>query len=961
MPEARASLEELENREEFVRRHNGPGEADIVAMLGTLGLASLDELIERTVPASIVSDTPLAIGESMTEQEALARLKGLASKNRVFRSMIGMGYSGCHTPAVILRNILENPGWYTAYTPYQPEISQGRLEALLNFQTMIMDLTGMEITNASLLDEATAAAEAMTMCYSISKSDGRRLFISEDCHPQTIDVMGTRAAPMGIEIAVGDHRKDPFEGDPYALMLQYPASSGEVFDYARLVEEAHERGALVIVAADLLSLTLLKPPGEFGADVVVGNTQRFGVPMGLGGPHAAYLATNEKYRRSMPGRLVGVSVDADGNPALRLALQTREQHIRREKATSNICTSQVLLAVMAGMYAVYHGPEGLRRIGLRVHRLTSILADGLKKLGYTVETENFFDTITVRTPDGSAEIRKRAEDKEINLRVVDGGRVGISLDETTRRADVEDLWAVFAGGAEVGFRAEDLDRSAGEGIPPALRRTSKFLTHPVFSSHHSETEMLRYIFRLQEKDIALSRSMIPLGSCTMKLNATTEMIPVTWPEFADIHPFAPPAQTEGYRMMMDELKAMLADIGGYESVSLQPNSGAQGEYTGLLTIRAYHESRGEGGRNICLIPSSAHGTNPASASMLGWKVVVVACDKEGNVDLADLREKAAAHAENLAALMITYPSTHGVFEEAISEICGMIHDSGGQVYMDGANLNALVGICRPGEFGPDVIHINLHKTFSIPHGGGGPGAGPICVSAQLSPFLPAHSVVAGTGPGKGISAVSAAPWGNAGVLPISWCYIAMMGTSGLARATQVAILNANYVARCLQPHYDVLYTGRNGMVAHECIIDLRPLKEGADVSAEDVAKRLMDFGFHAPTMSFPVVGTLMIEPTESESKDELDRFCEAMIAIREEIREVEQGRANLTDNVLKNAPHTMTDIAAGEWTHPYSREKAVFPLPWVRRNKYWPPVKRIDNPYGDKNLLCSCQPLESYA
>jgi glycine dehydrogenase len=663
----------------------------------------------------------------------------------------------------------------------------------------------------------------------------------------------------------------------------------------------------------------------------------------------------------MPGRLVGLSVDAEGNPALRLALQTREQHIRREKATSNICTSQVLLAVMAGMYAIYHGPKGLKRIGQRVHRLTSILADGLRKLGYVIETKSFFDTITIYTPGASAEIQKRAEKREINLRILDGGRVAISLDETTRRADVEALWAIFADGIDIEFVVEDLDRSVEEGIPLALRRTSEFLTHPVFSSYHSETEMLRYIFRLQEKDIALSRSMIPLGSCTMKLNATTEMIPITWPEFSNIHPFAPPTQTEGYRMMIDELKAMLADIGGYEGVSLQPNSGAQGEYTGLLTIRAYHESRGDGERNVCLIPSSAHGTNPASASMLGWKVVVVDCDTDGNIDLVDLREKVSAHAGSLAALMITYPSTHGVFEEAVSEICGIIHGNGGQVYMDGANLNALVGICRPGEFGPDVIHINLHKTFSIPHGGGGPGAGPICVSRQLSPFLPAHSVVVGAGPEKGTSAVSAAPWGNAGVLPISWCYIAMMGTKGLVEATRVAILNANYIARRLQPHYNVLYKGRNGMVAHECIIDLRPFKEGTGVSAEDVAKRLMDFGFHAPTMSFPVAGTLMIEPTECESKNEIDRFCEAMIAIREEIREVEQGRASISDNVLKNAPHTLSDLAAGSWTHFYSREKAIFPLPWVRQNKYWPPVKRIDNPYGDKNLICSCQPLESYA
>ncbi len=961
MAEPRAALEELENSEEFIRRHIGPDETEIGEMLGTLDLSSLDELIERTVPAAIVSRSPLGIGDSRSEQEVLARLKNIASRNRVLRSMIGMGFSDCHTPAVILRNILENPGWYTAYTPYQPEISQGRLEALLNFQTMVMDLTGMEMTNASLLDEATAAAEAMAMCYSISKLDGSRLFVSRDCHPQTIEVMGTRAAPMGIEVVAGSHLDDPFDGDPFALMLQYPASSGEVHDYAALIEEAHRKGALVIVAADLLSLTLLKPPGEFGADVVVGNTQRFGVPMGLGGPHAAYLATRESYKRSMPGRLVGVSVDAAGAPSLRLALQTREQHIRRERATSNICTSQVLLAVMAGMYAVYHGPVGLKRIGERVHRLTAALACGFERLGCEVETGAFFDTITVKAPGGAAGVIKRAEERLINFRPVDEERVGISLDETTRREEVEALWGIFADGAGVEFGIGEMDAEAGECIPPSLRRTSEYLTHPVFSAYHPEHEMLRYLFRLQEKDIALTRSMIPLGSCTMKLNATTEMIPVSWPEFAGIHPFAPQGQTEGYRLMMDELKGMLADISGFAGVSLQPNSGAQGEYTGLLTIRKYHESRGEGHRNICLIPSSAHGTNPASASMLGWKVVVVACDKDGNVDLANLGAKAAEHSANLASLMITYPSTHGVFEEAVSEICGVIHESGGQVYMDGANLNALVGICRPGEFGPDVIHINLHKTFSIPHGGGGPGAGPICVASQLAPFLPAHSVVPGAGPETGVSAVSAAPWGNAGVLPISWCYISMMGAKGLIEATQVAILSANYITRRLQAHYEVLYTGRNGMVAHECIIDLRPFKEGTGVSAEDVAKRLMDFGFHAPTMSFPVAGTLMIEPTESESKEELDRFCDAMLAIREEIREIEQGRAGREDNVLKNAPHTMGDIAREDWTHPYSREKGVFPLPWVARNKYWPPVKRIDNPYGDKNLICSCQPLESYA
>ncbi|MEE9241238.1 MAG: aminomethyl-transferring glycine dehydrogenase [bacterium] len=962
MADSRPALTDLENRKEFIRRHIGPSDADIGTMLGTIGLKSLDELIDRTVPSSIVSKSSLNTGGAQSEQEALARLEEIASRNKIFRSMIGMGYSNCYVPTVILRNILENPGWYTAYTPYQPEISQGRLEALLNFQTMVMDLTGMEITNASLLDEATAAAEAMTMCYSIGKRRNRAFFVSEDCHPQTIEVLKTRAAPIGIEITVGDHRGNPLEGEPFALIVQYPSTRGEVFDYGELVSQAHAKGALVIVAADLMSLTLLKPPGEFGADVVIGNTQRFGVPMGLGGPHAAFFATREEYKRAVPGRLVGVSVDASGKPALRLALQTREQHIRREKATSNICTSQVLLAVMAGMYAVYHGPEGLKRIGQRIHRLTCVLAEGLRKLNHEVQTEGFFDTITVSAGKGSAAgILRRAEEKEINLRPVDADRVGISLDETTRREDVADVWEAFPGGAKASFTVEELEGAAAEGIPEKLRRTSSYLTHPVFSSYQAEHEMLRYLFRLQEKDIALTRSMIPLGSCTMKLNATTEMIPITWKEFANAHPFAPANQMEGYAQIIDEIKEMLAEIGGFNGVSLQPNSGAQGEYTGLLVIREYHESRGEAQRNVCLIPSSAHGTNPASAAMSGWEVVVVACDSGGNVDLNDLREKAESCSEKLAALMITYPSTHGVFEESINEICKVVHRNGGQVYMDGANLNALVGICRPGEFGPDVIHINLHKTFSIPHGGGGPGAGPICVGKHLSPFLPGHSVVPESGPETGISAVSAAPWGNAGVLPISWCYISMMGSEGLTKATQVAILNANYIARRLAPYFNVLYTGRNGMVAHECICDLRPLRDASGVTAEDVAKRLIDYGFHAPTMSFPVAGTLMIEPTESESKKELDRFCDAMIAIREEVREIEQGRYEKDSNVLKNAPHTMDDLASAEWPYPYSREKAVFPLPWVRQHKYWPPVKRIDNPYGDKNLICSCQPIESYA
>ena len=962
MGEPAGALRDLEQRDDFVHRHIGPSESEIASMLEALGIESLDALIERTVPSSIITRSPFRLGESRPEHEVLRALEEMASRNKPLRSMIGMGYYDCITPPVVLRNILENPGWYTAYTPYQPEISQGRLEALLNFQTMVIDLTGMELSNASLLDEGTAAAEAMTMGLALAKGGGRTFFVASDCHPQTIEVVRTRARPLGVEVIVGDRRGAMFEKDPFGVLLQYPATDGGVFDFAGTVREAHGRKAVVIVAADLLSLALLKPPGEFGADVVVGSSQRFGVPLGFGGPHAAFLATREAYRRSMPGRVAGVSIDAGGKPALRLALQTREQHIRREKATSNICTAQVLLAVMAGMYAVYHGPGRLKTIAERVHRLASILAEGLVRLGHRLKSEAFFDTLTVETGSGeAARICERAVERGVNLRHEGGEAIGISLDETTLPEDVENVWAAFSAKPEAGFTVAELDKSAGSRIPETLRRTSPFLTHPVFNSYHSETEMLRYMHRLQDKDISLARSMIPLGSCTMKLNATTEMIPVTWREFSGIHPFAPSEQTGGYRQLIGELEDMLADITGFDAVSLQPNSGAQGEYAGLLVIRRYHESRGQGHRNVCLIPSSAHGTNPASAAMVGMKVVITACDSEGNVDVSDLRAKAEAHADNLAALMITYPSTHGVFEEAITEVCDIVHRSGGQVYMDGANLNALVGICRPAEFGPDVSHLNLHKTFSIPHGGGGPGMGPIGVKKHLADFLPRHPVVPGAGPEVGISAVSSAPWGSAGILPISWSFIAMMGRGGLKKATQTAILNANYIAATLSPHYPVLYKGANGMVAHECIIDLRPLQESSGVSAEDVAKRLMDYGFHAPTMSFPVAGTLMIEPTESESKAELDRFCGAMIQIREEIREAERGGSEPGSNLLKNAPHTAADLARPDWPYPYSREEAVFPLPWVRKNKYWPPVKRVDNPYGDRNLVCSCPPIESYA
>ena len=950
------SLTELADGSEFHARHIGPNEADLALMLKVVGAATLDDLIGKIVPKQILKQGLLALNEPRTEQDVLADLKRIAAKNKVFKSFIGQGYYGNYTPGVILRNILENPAWYTAYTPYQPEISQGRLEALLNFQTMVCDLTGMEISNSSLLDEATAAAEAMTLAKRSAKSKSNTIIVAGDCHPQTIALIKTRAEPLGLEVKVGFAPKLMEENDYFGVVVQYPSTSGQIHDMAPYASAAHAKGALFIACADLLALTLLKPPGEWGADIVVGTSQRFGVPFGFGGPHAAYLACKDAFKRSMPGRLVGVSVDAQGNRALRLAMQTREQHIRREKATSNICTAQVLLAVMASMYAVYHGPRGLTKIARRTHTLTATFAAGLTQLGFEVIPAHVFDTITVRVGERHKQILDAALALEINLRDFAGQPVvGVSFDETHGAGDVEQLLSIFASVA--GKPAPKFaDIKATSMIPETLQRTSAFLTHPVFNMHHSETEMLRYIRSLSDKDLALDRTMIPLGSCTMKLNATTEMIPVTWPGFNSVHPFAPLDQTLGYQELTSTLEAQLCEITGYDAVSLQPNSGAQGEYAGLLAIRAYHRSRGEAHRDVCLIPSSAHGTNPASAQMVGMEVVVTACDEHGNVDVADLTAKADQYKDRLAALMVTYPSTHGVFEDAIKEICAIIHDRGGQVYMDGANLNALVGVAQPGKFGSDVSHLNLHKTFCIPHGGGGPGVGPIGVGKHLAPFLPGHPMATDNTVGP----VSAAPFGSASILPISWAYIAMMGASGLRRATEVAILNANYVAKRLAPHYPVLYSGNEGLVAHECILDIRPLKEITGISNEDIAKRLIDFGFHAPTMSFPVAGTLMIEPTESESKQELDRFCDAMIQIRHEIRAVEEGRIDREDNPLRNAPHTAQMLMAENWVHDYTREAAAYPVPRLKANKYWVPVARVDNVYGDRNLVCSCPPLEDY-
>ncbi len=939
----------------FPERHIGPNSDDIQKMLELLGISNLDTLIDKTVPQAIRFKQSLQLPEALSEYAAVAKLKQIAVKNEVYRSFIGMGYSDCITPPVIQRNILENPGWYTAYTPYQPEIAQGRLEALLNFQTMIIDLTGLEIANASLLDEATAAAEAMSMSYGVCKNKANTYFVSQDCHPQTIDVLQTRAKPLGINIIVGDHQVFDFAQTIFGAILQYPATDGTIHDYRAFIEKAHAEGALVTVAADPLSLTLLTPPGEFGADIAVGSTQRFGIPLGFGGPHAAYFATKEEYKRQVPGRIVGVSKDSQGKAALRLALQTREQHIRRDKATSNICTAQVLLAVMASMYAVYHGSTGIKEIAQNIHSKTVMLAEGLKHLGYSIVSENFFDTLKVdlgiRSQDA---ILSACEAQKINLRIYNETAVGISLNETTTLEDLQDLLDIFALGDELPPLA------SSPSLP--LSRTTSYLTHPVFNSYHSETELLRYLHKLESKDLSLTTSMIPLGSCTMKLNATSEMIPVTWAEFGNIHPFAPKSQTQGYQLLFEQLEEWLAEITGFAGISLQPNAGSQGEYAGLLVIREYHESRNEGHRNICLIPTSAHGTNPASAVMCGMKVVPVACDVDGNVDLNDLKAKAEKHSQELAALMVTYPSTHGVFEEQIQEICAVVHSHGGQVYMDGANMNAQVGLCRPGDFGADVCHLNLHKTFCIPHGGGGPGMGPIGVAPHLMPFLPGHVVVQmhENNP-KSIGAIAAAPWGSASILVISWMYIAMMGADGLTDATKVAILNANYIAKKLEQHYPVLYKGKNALVAHECILDLRSLKKSANIDIDDVAKRLMDYGFHAPTVSWPVAGTIMVEPTESESKQELDRFCDAMIAIRQEIAEIESGKVDAQDNVLKNAPHTAENLITGEWNHPYSREQAAYPAPWTREHKFWASVGRIDSAYGDRNFVCSCLPMDAYS
>ncbi|MBM3352669.1 MAG: aminomethyl-transferring glycine dehydrogenase [Betaproteobacteria bacterium] len=932
----------------FPARHIGPSEAEVGDMLCAVGCASLDELVSQVVPESIRQAAPIALPGPRTEQDVLAELSRLAAKNVVARNFIGQGYYGTVTPPVVLRNVLENPAWYTAYTPYQPEISQGRLEALLNFQTMVCDLTGLQIANASLLDEATAAAEAMTLAQRSAKSKSPVFLVAADCHPQTIAVVKTRAEPLGIEVKVGDIADMAQQGDFFGVLAQYPSTFGQVRDLRSLVVAAHAKNALFVVATDLLALTLLAPPGEWGADIALGNSQRFGVPMGYGGPHAAFFACKDAFKRSMAGRLVGVSIDADGAPAMRLTLQTREQHIRREKATSNICTAQVLLAVMASMYAVYHGPEGLARIARRVHGLARSFAAGLRTLGLEPMSRAYFDTVTVSCD--AAAVLAAARARGINLRRLTGA-VGVSFDETHSAADVQELLALFAAGKPVPAAAP-----GDEAVPAALARSSPYLTHPVFHAHRSETAMLRYLRALADRDLALDRTMIPLGSCTMKLNATAEMIPVTWPGFAHLHPFAPAEQAQGYRELIEGLERALVAVTGYDAVSLQPNSGAQGEYAGLLAIRAYHRSRGEAGRDVCLIPSSAHGTNPASAHLAGMQVVVVACDERGNVDLADLKAKAAQHAPKLAALMVTYPSTHGVFEEAIGEICDIVHAAGGQVYLDGANLNALLGLAQPGKFGADVSHLNLHKTFAIPHGGGGPGVGPVAVRAHLAPFLPGDPLA----PGTAVGPVSAARDGSAGVLPISWAYIALMGAEGMKRATQIAILSANYIARRLEAHYPVLYAGRNGYVAHECILDTRPIKESSGVSAEDIAKRLIDYGFHAPTMSFPVPGTLMVEPTESESKVELDRFIEAMVAIRGEIRAIEEGRASREDNPLKHAPHTARAVTATQWQHAYPREQAAYPVRSLLGAKYWPPVARVDNAYGDRNVVCSCPPMGAY-
>ena len=948
----------------FIHRHIGPTDADAQEMLATLGLQSLEELSKATVPANIRLQKELDLPLHRGEQAVLEEIRSIATENTIYRSLIGMGYHDCITPGVIQRNIFENPSWYTQYTPYQAEIAQGRLEALVNFQTLVTDLTGLPLANASLLDEATAAAEAMAMCLAISRSSGRErtaFFASQDCHPQTIAVMQTRAEPLGMTLRVGPTQTIDFSNPQLAgILLQYPMTDGSVVDYSALVSQAHAAGIQVVVATDLLALTLLRPPGEFGADIAVGSSQRFGVPLGFGGPHAAFLATAESFKRQMPGRIVGVSKDVTGKLAYRLSLQTREQHIRREKATSNICTAQVLLAIMASMYAVYHGPEGLRRIAERVHGLAVVLAAGLRQLGFDVAAEAYFDTILVRlTKMQSEPILARANEAGINLRRHEDHSIGIALDEVSTEDEVRRLMEVFIGHDRLPFQVRDLSHSVDTRFPANLARTSTYLTHEVFNRYHSEHEMLRYIHRLGAKDLSLVHSMIPLGSCTMKLNGTTEMLPVTWPEFSRLHPFAPIEQTKGYQELFHQLEAWLAEITGFSAVSLQPNAGSQGEYTGLMVIRAYHRSQGQEHRDVCLIPVSAHGTNPASASMVGMTVVTVACDRQGNVELADLEAKAAQHRDRLSALMLTYPSTHGVFEAEVRRICQIVHTHGGQVYMDGANLNAQVGLCRPGDIGADICHLNLHKTFCIPHGGGGPGMGPIVAARHLAPFLPGHPVMQ-LGGKDSIGAVSAAPYGSPSIVTISWGYIALMGRDGLTKATQVAILSANYMAKRLEKYFPILYTGTSGFVAHEFILDLRQFKETAGIEAMDVAKRLMDYGFHAPTVSFPVPGTLMIEPTESETREELDRYCEALISIHAEIQDIVESRQPRTNNLLKNAPHTAQVVTADEWNRPYSRERAAFPAPWVRDHKFWPSVSRVDEAYGDRNLVCTCPPTDTY-
>lgn len=962
MPNSVNNLDSLQDSGEFIRRHIGPNADQTADMLAALGVNSLDQLIERTIPAAIRSETTAVLRPSASEQAALAELKQIASKNQVFKSYLGLGYHDTYVPNVILRNVLENPGWYTAYTPYQPEIAQGRLEGLLNFQQMVIDLTGMSIANASMLDEATAAAEAMAMSKRVAKRNRSQAYlVSKDTHPQTIAVVKTRAEHFGFEVVVGDPAAELANGEFFGVLLQYPGSTGQVQDLSEIIALAHEQNAVVTVAADILSLVLLKAPGEMGADIVVGSNQRFGVPMGFGGPHAAFFAFRNEYKRSAPGRIIGVSIDTRGQPALRMAMQTREQHIRREKANSNICTSQVLLALMSVFYAMYHGPEGLKRIAERTHRLARLLAEGLKAQNYKLRYSHFFDTVTVEVSDNQTALIERAEAQRINLRKVEKSALAISLNETTSVSDVEALLSIFAGDVHAqDIEALELRATQCEAIPTSCTRTSAALNHPVFSQYHSETEMLRYLKRLESKDIALNHAMIPLGSCTMKLNATAEMIPVTWPEFSRLHPFAPIEQAAGYTQLFEQLQEMLQACTGYDAISLQPNAGSQGEYAGLIAIKKYFAAKGEHERTVCLIPASAHGTNPATAQMVGMQVVVIGCDPQGNVDTADLQRKIEQFGTTVAALMVTYPSTHGVFEENIREICELVHSVGGQVYIDGANMNALVGLAAPGEFGGDVSHLNLHKTFCIPHGGGGPGMGPIGVKAHLAAYLASHPLQPVPGTTDASGTVSAAPWGSASILPISWMYIRMMGAQGMKQATGYAILNANYIAKRLQNHYPILYSGRNGFVAHECLLDLRPLKESSGITEEDIAKRLMDYGFHAPTMSFPVAGTLMIEPTESESQGELDRFCDAMMAIREEIAQVESGVWPSDNNPLKHAPHTLNDILDENWQRPYSREIAARPLPYLKSNKVWPSVNRIDNVYGDRNLVCSCPSVEEY-